>query len=92
MDDKKKIAGEKNAEGSTSAIHSSSTSTMADAEDQKPRIEEECRKHCPVKQKLYDDCVKRVREKGDGNCVGYYLELWHCIDHCAAPQYFKLLK
>ena len=67
---------------------------MADVQDQKPVIEESCKvQHCAVKQKLYQDCVQRVRGNGEGgNCVGFYLELWHCIDHCAAPQYFKVLK
>ncbi|KAH9255255.1 hypothetical protein BASA81_006695 [Batrachochytrium salamandrivorans] len=70
---------------------------MSDPVDTKPQIEEDCKKaHCMQYVKSYDACVERVQSghvhHENANCTGQYFELFHCIDHCAAPKIFKNLK
>ena len=60
--------------------------------DAKAEIENSCKPHC-IKQLLaYQACTKRIEGKKDAHCVGQYFDYWHCIDHCAAPRLFAVLK
>ena len=57
-----------------------------------PKIKEECGKHCPKQLKLYEACKSRIAASKEGDCESWYFDYLHCVDHCAAPKIFKLLK
>ena len=73
---------------------SCSTAKMADEEGvcPKPEIEESCKPHCIKELLAYQACAKRIAGKKDAHCTGQYFDYWKCIDHCAAPRLFAVLK
>lgn len=60
--------------------------------DPKEEIENSCKTHCIKPLLAYQACAKRIEGKKDAHCVGQYFDYWHCIDHCAAPRIFAVLK
>ena len=66
---------------------------MSDSEeDLKPEIEATCKPQC-IKQLLaYQACTKRIEAKHNGHCTGQYFDYWSCVDKCAAPKIFSVLK
>eukprot|EP00285_Hemiselmis_virescens_P008918 CAMPEP_0173392570 /NCGR_PEP_ID=MMETSP1356-20130122/20160_1 /TAXON_ID=77927 ORGANISM="Hemiselmis virescens, Strain PCC157" /NCGR_SAMPLE_ID=MMETSP1356 /ASSEMBLY_ACC=CAM_ASM_000847 /LENGTH=76 /DNA_ID=CAMNT_0014350397 /DNA_START=19 /DNA_END=249 /DNA_ORIENTATION=- len=75
--------------------------TVDDPQDPLPAIEKECRHHCPKYLKELEECTARVEalhasakpgEEIAAHCTGQYQDFWHCIDHCAAPKLFAVLK
>jgi len=64
-------------------------------EDPKPKIVEECGETTtckPLKHHL-EECTRRVEEGGtDETCAEEFLHFMHCVDHCAAPKIFAVLK
>ncbi|EXX74081.1 Non-heme 11 kDa protein of cytochrome bc1 complex [Rhizophagus irregularis] len=69
--------------------------TPEEPEDPKPKIVEECGETSackPLKHHL-EECTRRVEESGTGeNCAEEFLHFMHCVDHCAAPKIFAVLK
>ena len=43
-------------------------------------------------EKLYTDCVERIRSKGEGDCEAWFFDIMKCADKCIAPKIFKLTK
>jgi len=69
---------------------------MSDEEvvDPKSDIEESCKPSC-IKQLLaYQACAKRIKgdTTGEAHCTGQYFDYWQCVDKCAAPRIFAVLK
>jgi ubiquinol-cytochrome c reductase subunit 6 len=66
---------------------------QADAVDPKPRIEKECHKPCERQWAEYEKCKVRIAGNKDGlNCEPWTFDYWKCVDKCAAPKIFALLK
>lgn len=67
---------------------------MADEEpvDVMPQIRKDCEPQCAAYNDAYKACLKRVADKGFGDCEGQYLEFLGCIDKCSVPQIMKHLK
>merc|ERR1711991_859552 len=65
-----------------------------DPEDKKPEIEEACKEsQCQKYVKLLEDCATRLeaadqKTQDEHDCVGYFFDMKHCIDKCAAPKIF----
>merc|ERR1711991_1047582 len=63
-------------------------------EDKKPEIEEACKEsQCQKYVKLLEDCATRLeaadqKTQDEHDCVGYFFDMKHCIDKCAAPKIF----
>eukprot|EP01064_Diplonema_japonicum_P037551 TRINITY_DN880_c1_g2_i1.p1 TRINITY_DN880_c1_g2~~TRINITY_DN880_c1_g2_i1.p1 ORF type:complete len:117 (+),score=27.44 TRINITY_DN880_c1_g2_i1:31-351(+) len=64
--------------------------------DQKLWVEARCAETTECKQMRaeYESCVERIAGKEDeGKHCGYqYMNMWGCVDFCAAEPTFKLLK
>ncbi len=66
---------------------------MADEEtDPKAAIEEACKPDCIKPLLAYQQCVKRIEGRPEAHCTGQYFDYWHCVDKCAAPRLFSVLK
>lgn len=63
----------------------------AEAVDPKPAIEEKCAPGCSNVWGAYEKCAVRIEEKGRGDCAGYYMDYFNCIDKCATKSLFKAL-
>lgn len=63
-----------------------------DPVDPLPKFREQCVSKCPDYKQKYDACVKRIEQKGEGDCEAWYFELVHCVDNCALPKVFRTLK
>eukprot|EP00565_Helicotheca_tamesis_P003809 CAMPEP_0185725716 /NCGR_PEP_ID=MMETSP1171-20130828/1907_1 /TAXON_ID=374046 /ORGANISM="Helicotheca tamensis, Strain CCMP826" /LENGTH=88 /DNA_ID=CAMNT_0028393909 /DNA_START=76 /DNA_END=342 /DNA_ORIENTATION=+ len=63
-----------------------------DPVDPLPTIRAECLKACPAPKAAYDACVKRIEDKGEGDCEAWYFDMLHCVDKCVAPKVFATLK
>ena len=37
-------------------------------------------------------CEVRIEEKGRGECSGFYMDYFKCIDHCAHKKLFNSLE
>lgn len=66
---------------------------MADEEpvDPFPAIREECKSHCTALSRAYEKCAKATEDNPKLHCSGPFMDLIHCIDHCAAPKVFAKL-
>eukprot|EP00754_Rhynchopus_humris_P024144 Rhum_TRINITY_DN14869_c5_g1::Rhum_TRINITY_DN14869_c5_g1_i1::g.123732::m.123732/K00416/QCR6, UQCRH; ubiquinol-cytochrome c reductase subunit 6 len=62
--------------------------------DQKIFVENLCRETavCQETVKAYESCVERVEGKDGAHCKYQYLNMWGCVDYCAAAPHFKLLQ
>ena len=60
----------------------------------KPEIEDSCKPGCIKPLLAYQACAKRIKgdTTGEAHCTGQYFDYWHCIDKCAAPRIFAVLK
>lgn len=64
--------------------------------DYKKVAEESVKAKCSKEFDCYKQCEKRITGP-DGqyikgkHCTGFAIEYWQCIDHHAAPLYFKKL-
>merc|ERR1719495_223161 len=47
---------------------------------------------CHDEENAYKACIKRIKAKGRGNCKGWYMDMWECIDINSASLIFKTLK
>lgn len=65
---------------------------MSDEEDPKMKVEELCKPNCIRYLLAYQACAKRIENIPEGHCTGQYFDYWQCIDKCAAPKLFALLK
>ena len=54
--------------------------------------EEACKPNCIKPLLAYQECVKRIQGKHEAHCTGQYFDYWHCVDKCAAPRLFSVLK
>jgi ubiquinol-cytochrome c reductase subunit 6 len=69
-------------------------------EDPKPQVEESCKVECLTQLRAYKACAERIKQPGAdhhghgeaAHCTGQYFDFWHCVDKCAAPKLFALLK
>ena len=61
-------------------------------EDLKPEIEATCKPQCIKQLMAYQACTKRIEAKHNGHCTGQYFDYWSCVDKCAAPKIFSVLK
>ena len=60
-----------------------------------PQIRADCeRHHCVKYREKLDECNARVssRSKTEESCHEEVIDLFHCVDHCAGPKLFKVLK
>ena len=58
-------------------------------------LKEACgEEHCSKYKARLDECNDRVASKSKTaeTCFEEILDFYHCVDHCASPQIFKLLK
>jgi len=60
-----------------------------DPVDRLPVYREECRSTCVKEIADYDACVKRIEEKGSGDCEAWYFDSLKCIDKCVVPKQFE---
>lgn len=64
--------------------------------DPKPALEKQCAatSACQAMWAKYAACTKRIEGDTSGakHCSPQYFQFWHCVDKCAAPKLFKLLK
>lgn len=68
---------------------------MSDEEDPVdalPELRKECAKGCTAPKKDYDACVKRIADRGEGDCEAWYFDYLHCIDKCVMPKIFNYTK
>ena len=65
---------------------------MSDEECIKPMVEENCKPDCMRQLQSYLACTKRIKGKHEGHCTGQYFDYWACVDKCAAPKVFSVLK
>lgn len=67
---------------------------MSDTEfiDPKKVAEESCREPCTKPFTIYQECAKRIEGKEGQHCTGFAMDYWKCVDACATPKYFHLLK
>jgi ubiquinol-cytochrome c reductase subunit 6 len=64
-----------------------------EAVDPKPALAAECAKSaCAHEVKLVEECAKRIEGHPGKDCAAWYFDAKTCIDHCAGPKLFKLLK
>eukprot|EP00670_Eutreptiella_braarudii_P007064 CAMPEP_0174282926 /NCGR_PEP_ID=MMETSP0809-20121228/3507_1 /TAXON_ID=73025 ORGANISM="Eutreptiella gymnastica-like, Strain CCMP1594" /NCGR_SAMPLE_ID=MMETSP0809 /ASSEMBLY_ACC=CAM_ASM_000658 /LENGTH=70 /DNA_ID=CAMNT_0015377461 /DNA_START=31 /DNA_END=243 /DNA_ORIENTATION=- len=65
-----------------------------DVSAMKLKYEEECGKlpKCMEIKKKVDVCEEHVKGKEGKNCLYHHARYWECVDHCAAPKVFALLK
>ena len=63
----------------------------AEPVDPKPAIDAACHSGCVKVWDIYKECEARIEEKGRGECSGYYMDYFKCIDHCATKKLFKAL-
>ncbi|KAM0806222.1 ubiquinol-cytochrome C reductase hinge protein-domain-containing protein [Usnea florida] len=73
-----------------------------EAEDIKPKLEEECAKsaQCAPLKHHYQECAERVTAQHENpdhkgpkeDCVEEFFHLQHCATQCAAPKLFRQLK
>ncbi|TPX45003.1 hypothetical protein SeMB42_g04139 [Synchytrium endobioticum] len=69
--------------------------TKMSSEDPKPGIEKECEEHhCPSLKGKFESCQARVSETEgtEESCVEEFFDLMECVQHCAAPKVFAILK
>lgn len=58
-------------------------------------LRDECRaKKCEKYKTMLDECNDRVnsRKKTTESCMEELIDLFHCVDHCAAKPLFEKLK
>jgi len=64
--------------------------------DPKEWVEKLCfeTKECVQMKAEYDACVERLtaNPSPDKHCSFQYMNMWGCVDYCAAEPHFKLLK
>ena len=72
---------------------------MADAEDEEPvdpksTVDEHCAQSmaCASAMVKYEECSKRIEEKGHGQCSGQYMDFVKCVDACSSHQLLHKLK
>ena len=65
--------------------------TEAEAIDTKPAVDKSCEPGCVSVWETYKKCEARIEEKGRGECSGYYMDYFKCIDKCAVKKLFKTL-
>uniref|UniRef100_UPI002FE4FB3E UQCRH n=1 Tax=Euglena gracilis TaxID=3039 RepID=UPI002FE4FB3E len=59
----------------------------------KLKFEEECaHHHCHDIVKKVEVCEESIKGKEGKNCLFQHARLWECVDHCASPKVFALLK
>ena len=63
-----------------------------DPVDPKPAIEKTCEPNCAGVWATYKKCEVRIEEKGRGECSGFYMDYFKCIDHCAHKKLFNSLE
>jgi ubiquinol-cytochrome c reductase subunit 6 len=63
----------------------------AEPVDPKPAIDAACHSGCTKAWDIYKECEARIEAKGRGECSGYYMDYFKCIDHCATKKLFKAL-
>ena len=63
-----------------------------DPVDPKPAIEKTCEPACSSVWEIYKKCEVRIEEKGRGECSGYYMDYFKCIDKCAHKKLFNSLE
>jgi len=59
--------------------------------DMKAVIDGMCHKNCHAAWEQYEKCEARIEKSGEGNCAGWYMDYFHCIDTCSTKQLFKTL-
>jgi len=62
-----------------------------EAEDCKAAIDQKCHPKCTTVWEVYKACETRIEEKAQGNCAGFYMDYFKCIDKCAVKTLFKEL-
>jgi hypothetical protein len=61
--------------------------------EMKVKFEEECANHhCADIYKKVEKCDESVKGKEGKNCLFHHAKFWECVDHCASPKVFALLK
>ncbi|EFX01429.1 ubiquinol-cytochrome c reductase complex 17 kd protein [Grosmannia clavigera kw1407] len=62
--------------------------------DPKETFEEECRnsKECSPAKHHFEECVERVENGSQEDCVEEFFHLTHCATQCAAPKLWAKLK
>ena len=69
---------------------------MGDVEDIKPQLDRECLENkCGRQVKNYHQCLERIKDvpaSKEPHCFGWYFEIVHCVDHCAAHDLWHSLK
>merc|ERR1712037_467002 len=59
--------------------------------DFKAGVEKACHAGCHHAWEEYEKCELRIEKKGQGECTGYYMDYFHCIDQCSSKLLFKTL-
>lgn len=54
--------------------------TVAEDVDTKPEVDKSCEPGCSSVWETYKKCEARIEEKGRGECSGYYMDYFKCID------------
>lgn len=60
-------------------------------QDVKEGIDKKCHAGCASAWDAYKKCAARIEEKGHGECAGWYMDYFRCLDTCAAKYTFKSL-
>eukprot|EP01007_Sphenomonas_quadrangularis_P002000 NODE_3179_length_482_cov_427.916859_g2760_i0.p1 GENE.NODE_3179_length_482_cov_427.916859_g2760_i0~~NODE_3179_length_482_cov_427.916859_g2760_i0.p1 ORF type:complete len:77 (+),score=19.66 NODE_3179_length_482_cov_427.916859_g2760_i0:23-232(+) len=58
-------------------------------------FEEKCKEtECTNAVKDYEACIERLPKYNNPKltCYSAYIDMWHCIDHCAKPKVWATLK
>eukprot|EP00891_Asterochloris_glomerata_P009378 jgi/Astpho2/9378/e_gw1.00145.152.1_t len=63
-----------------------------EGENPKIGIEEACKPQCIKPLLAYQACCKRIKGKEGAHCTGQFFDYWGCVDKCAAPRLFSVLK
>ncbi|KAL1525479.1 hypothetical protein AB1Y20_020335 [Prymnesium parvum] len=59
--------------------------------DPKPDVDRKCAPGCSAAWEKYQACATRIEEKGSGECSGYYMDYFKCVDKCTAKSLFSQL-
>jgi len=62
-----------------------------EAVDPKSAVDEKCGLGCVAVWEKYEACASRIEEKGRGECSGFYMDYFQCVDKCSSKNLFKHL-
>lgn len=63
--------------------------TEQEAVDTKGDVDKKCHPGCAAVWEVYKQCETRIEEKGAGQCSGFYMDYFRCIDKCSTKHLFK---